>query len=342
MASTAEKSMDQLYRRLRELGVETPYVQKIALPSWWDESVAESASGYQETLLLLSRHLGLGMKSLQDGNSRPEFRDLGPCNFKKSKGVTEDDLKIARVISTRAAQIVAASVETPWQGVIPANGTAIRESILRSGAPWVGLKQLVDWCWSVGIPVLHISHFPKGAKKMHGMAANVDGRPVIVLCKNFKQEAWLLFDLAHELGHIVCGHVSPNGVLVDEQITEEDDGSDVQEAEANATAVEILTGDANCRFTAPGRWPNASQLAEMAKAYGHRHQVDPGHVALNYSNNRGSGFHALGSAALKEIHPRADAPRLVYEKMVAALNWGGIPEDSAEFLTKVSQPRHSP
>lgn len=341
MASTAEKPIEQLYRRLREVGVDTPYIKKTALPSWWDESVAESPSGYQETLLLLSRHLGLSIKSLQDDNCPPELRDLGPCNFKKSKGVTEDDLTISRAICTRAAQIAAASIQTPWQGAIPKSGALIRESILRTGAPWVGLSSLVDWCWLNGIPVLHVSHFPKSTRKMDGMAAVVEGRPVIVLCKRVKQEAWLLFILAHELGHIVRGHVSLNGVLVDEHVSKENDSTDEQESEANATAVEILTGNANCRFFSTGRWPNAQKLADMARTYGQRHQVDPGHVALNYSSNRGPDFLPLGNAALKLISPRGDAPKLLHEKMAAAMDWSGIPEDSAEFLMKVTDPHRS-
>ena len=28
------------------------------------------------------------------------------------------------------------------------------------------LTNLIDYCWSVGLPVLHISAFPPGAKKM--------------------------------------------------------------------------------------------------------------------------------------------------------------------------------
>jgi hypothetical protein len=338
MTTAAQNPMKGLYQRLRAVGFDTPFVQNTVLPSWWEDSVAQTQSGYQEGLLLLARHLGLSLTSLQDESAPLELRDFGPCNFKKTQGVSADDLAIARSICTRAAQIAAASIQTPWKGTIPADGSEIREDILRAGAPWVSLESLLDWCWSRGIPVLHVASFPRATKKMDGMAALVDGRPVIILCKNAKQEAWLLFILAHELGHIVRGHVSQNGVLVDEHIAK--DSTDVQETEANATATEILTGDSNCRFSSPGRWPNAKELADAAKAHGRIHQIDPGHIVLNYSNFRGPSFHALGNAALKLICPHPDATKLIHEKMAGNLDWSGIPEDSSEFLMRVSSPKH--
>jgi hypothetical protein len=337
MTATAQNPMKKLYQRLRAVGFDTPYVQNMALPSWWEDSAALSPSGYQEGLLILSRHLGLSLQSLQDESAPLELRDFGPCNFKKSKGVTEDELAIARAICTRAAQIAAASAQTRWQGEMPVNGSEIREAILSTGAKWVDLKSLLDWCWRNGIPVLHIASFPRSSRKMDGMAALVDGRPVIVLCKNAKQEAWLLFILAHELSHILRGHVSQNGVLVDEHIAK--DSTDEQESEANATAVEILTGDSDCRFSSPGRWPNAAKLAAAAKDHGRIHQVDPGHIVLNYSNFKGDAFHALGNAALRLIYPHSDAAKLIHENMAANLDWSGIPEDSSEFLMRVSSPK---
>lgn len=337
MTTTAQDPMKILYQRLRAVGFDTPYVRNFALPSWWDDGAAQNDSGYQEGLLLLSRHLGLSLKSLQDESAPLELREFGPCNFKKSEGVTEGDLAIARSICTRAAQIAAASIQTPWEGKVPVDGSEIREAILNTGARWVSLSSLLDWCWSNGIPVLHITSFPRSSKKMDGMAALVDGRPIIVLCKNVKQEAWLLFILAHELGHIVRGHVSQNGVLVDEHIAK--DSTDEQEAEANATAVEILTGDSGCRFSSPGRWLNAKKLAMAAKEHGRIHQIDPGHIVLNYSNYKGPSFHALGNAALKLICPHSDATKLIHEKMAANLDWSGIPEDCSEFLMRVSSPK---
>lgn len=169
---------------------------------------------------------------------------------------------------------------------------------------------------------------------MDGMAALIDGRPVIVLCKKNRQEAWLLFILAHELGHLVRAHVSQNGILIDENVA--NDSVDEQEQEANATAIEVLTGNSDCRFSTPGRWPNARQLAEMAQRHGRDHQIDPGHIILNYSDFKGKDFFRLGNAALQLLYPHADSISVVGEKMAENLDWSEIPEDSSEFLMRVA------
>ena len=77
----------------------------------------------------------------------------------------------------------------------------------------------------------------------------------------------------------------------------------------------------------------------MALEYAKKSQVDPGHIILNYSSNRGSSFHALGNAALAQLTPDADAPRVVHEVMASRLDWSAIPEDSSEFLMRITEPR---
>ena len=50
-----------------------------------------------------------------------------------------------------------------------------------------------------------------------------------------------LFILAHELGHIALGHIEEDGVLIDESM--DHNVQDQEEADANAFAIELLTGD---------------------------------------------------------------------------------------------------
>ena len=77
-----------------------------------------------------------------------------------------------------------------------------------------------------------------------------NGHCAVVLSKNAKHSAWLLFILTHELGHIVQGHVSRDGVLVDELV----DRSirDKEEKAANAFALELLTGTPELRVLPKG------------------------------------------------------------------------------------------
>jgi len=262
------------------------------------------------------------------------LRDFGTCKFKKRSDVSEDDLALARVLATRAAQLAASAVSIPAVA-FPVNASDIRQQILGDDAPWVGLDELLRYCWSIGLPVLHLDHFPKNAKRPDGFAARVNGRPVIVLCRHAKYSAWLLFILAHELGHLALGHVPDEGTLIDQGLDE--DSVDVEEQQANAFAIELLTGHRIRRIIAADRWPNAEGLARLAQELGRQAMIDPGHVVLNYAHSMEGSFFPVSNAALKLLEPNADAVAKVRTKMAENLDWSRLPEDSSEFLMGVTQ-----
>ena len=324
--------MPDLYRRLKAVGLTRTYVRKMIFPEWWDDQVADNPAGFLEGLLYLSRHAGLDLATLKDPSSSPSIRNFGICKYKKSAGVSDDQLSLARAIATRAAQLVSLATTAPVVP-LPSSPALMRREILGQGDHWIGLENLLEYCWSAGVPVLHVSSFPD-IRKPEGFAANVNGRPVIVLFKKATQPAWLLFILAHELGHLACGHVPEDGVLIDDDVDTNE--RDQEEDEANAFAFELLTGGIGTRFFASGRWPNAGELARFARETGLQRQVDPGHIVLNYAHTMGSGFFAVANAALKLLDPEADAPKLVRDQMAERIDWSMLPEDSSEFLMRLS------
>jgi hypothetical protein len=326
--------MSQLYGRLRRVGLTKPYVRDLAFPTWWDDEIASNPAGYAQGLLFLSRHLGLDLKSLQDSSAPVRLRDFGQCKFKKRDDVSEDELAMCRMMATRIAQLAAEAVENP-PGDLPANPAEIRQTILDNGAPWVGLTELLDYCWSLGIPVLHLDHFPKNFRRPDGFAARVKGRPVIVLCVRKKHPAWQLFILAHEIGHIALGHLVGDGTIIDDKVSE--DSQDGEEIEANTFATELLTGSSIGRFRALGRWPNAQALADDASQIGRQKMIDPGHIVLNYAYSMGTDFFAVGNAALTLLEPNADAVKTIRAKLAERLDWSRLPDETCEFLMRVTR-----
>jgi len=155
--------------------------------------------------------------------------DCVVCN-KLKKDTSIEDVRLAEVVALRAARVVSRSVRGESKSVPDA--LTLRHQILDGGVPWVGFQHLLGWCWSNGIAVMHVAEFPKATKKPHGFAAIVDGHPVTVLCWKEHRSSWLLFHLAHELGHIALGHVVDGRMLVDETI--ELDSQEEDEAAANA------------------------------------------------------------------------------------------------------------
>jgi IrrE N-terminal-like domain len=326
--------MSRLYGRLSRAGLSRQYVRSAALPGWWDDEIASNPAGYAHGLLLLSRHLGLDLSSLQDETAPVRLREFGPCKYKKRDDVSEDELAMCRMMATRAAQLAAEAMELPPQ-TVPASPAEIRQTILDSGAKWVGLPELLNYCWSIGSPVLHLDHFPPNARRPDGFAARVHGRPVVILCVRKKHPAWQLFILAHELGHIARGHIVDDGALLDDRVDEE--SPDAEEMEANTFAIELLTGSPNRQFRASERWPNAQELAKEGQRIGHMHMIDPGHVVLNYAHTMGPDFFAVANAALKRLEPHADAIGTIRAILADRLDWSRLPEDSSEFLMRVTR-----
>jgi hypothetical protein len=283
--------------------------------------------------MILSRFLGIDLTSLQSPKATLRLRDFGVCKYKKREGTTDSELVLSRVIATRAAQIAGAAVAHPYKP-LPGRASEIRQVILER-ARIVGFKGLLNYCWSRGIPVIHVNFFPKGAKRPDGFTLRLEGRPVIVLCRNESQRSWLLFILAHELGHLACGHVPENGALLDERLQE--NKPDQEEREADRFALELLTGRPTTRISIDGRWPNAQNLAEYAKSYSRLNHVDPGHVVLNYAHSMGPNFFGVARGALNVLYPAADALKIVRDKLSASLDWEQLPEDSSDFLMRITR-----
>jgi len=315
------------------VGFTKPYVTKVAaLPTWWDDSLWDDQPSSAVGHMHLSRHLGIDISTLQDPIAPLRLKDFGVCRFKKQSGTTEDELQLARVIATRAAQFAVAAIDRPYRPIPLA--VDLRATILEH-APCVGLTQLLDYCWDAGVPVLHVNNFPVDAKKKPmGFTLRVKGRPAIVLCLNKPQPAWLLFVLAHELGHLYHNHVPEDGALLDENVEENE--PDAEEAQADQYAIEVLTGQSRVPIVTSGSWPKAKTLADSAIEYGRRNQIDPGHLVLSCAYTIGSGFWAIANAALNILDPKPDVVGAITERFVANLDWGRLSEDSSEFLMRVT------
>lgn len=333
---TSENPMETLYERLATAGLTRNYAKQRVLPDWWDDRIARNPAGLQQAHGYVSKHLGIALSRLEDGRASLAPEQAGKVRLKARDGVSRGELSWAMSLSVRAAEMAAYAMETPYQPV--ADPARVRETLLQEERDWIDFGALLDFCWEAGIPVLQIERFPQGAKKMAGMAVVAGERPVIVLSKKHKHEAWLSFICAHELGHIARGHVSEGEPLADEKL-DLSSGNAKEEAEANAFAVALLTGGA--RFRSEGFVLKAKQLADTARDVASEHGIAPGVIVLNYvwclSRERDGSYYPLANAALNEIYPEAkDAQEIVRRKMNEHLPFGNLPEESAQFLRRLS------
>ncbi|EKM0566682.1 ImmA/IrrE family metallo-endopeptidase [Citrobacter freundii] len=326
---TIQKPMSRIYEKISNAGFNQAYI-KTLLPEWWDDSLAETPAGKQYASLHLARIFSLAPESLKDDSGSVSFCFDGHHRFKHRVDLGEDDLTVATAIAYSAARIASSNFGIDYDPDVDLDWTSVRAQLLKT-SPYVTLPALVRFCHMSGIPVVYIKNFPQKACKMAGMALMCAGRPVIILTQA-KKYGFMLFDLAHELGHIAKGHLkaSAEGVFVDRKI---DSGATADlEGEANSYAFGLMAGKESLRIVPKGRYLTAERLARAAKAYGEENSIDPTHVVLNY----GFSLQHWGVAtnALKYLCKGNPVDQEIVQRLLMEdIDLDSINDDDLELLT---------
>ncbi len=171
------------------------------------------------------------------------------------------------------------------------------------------------------------------------MVAYFHDRPVILVSRNERSPAWILFIIAHELGHILQGHLSTNGLLVDQDIQLESD--DAEENEANQAAAELLLGQSGISYDLWTKFLTGENLAAKAQQFAQKSQNDPGVIALNISWNRAQRANtkpeksiawATGNKALKILENDSNAPHQINRYLNQTIQWDSLRDESQDYL----------
>jgi len=250
--------------------------------------------------------------------------------------LSEDDVKQSALASFAVAigQIVLQATPSILAPAAKMGALDLRRLLLRN-RQFVDLQGLLGVCWSIGIPVVHLRVFPLQAKGMHAMAIRSNDRHAIFLARDADYPAAIAFDLAHELGHVVRGHLSNAMALIDsdevETVSREPDSDEV---EADRYALMLLTGQAVPDIRANITRFNARQLSRAAMASGQARRVEPGTLALCAAHRTAAWPTAF--AALRHIYSEAKPVwREVNAIAATQLDWDAIGEDASEYLSQV-------
>lgn len=325
------------FESLQAAGYPRAYVTRL-LPEWWDNSLLKTSAGAFQFALILKQRLGLDVNFGQDGNLAIDPR-AAHANFKHLAGTNAEELNVAASLGIALARLAVFATNVPYIK-LPADPAVIYAKIRKmSGRSTVDFEGLLDLCWLHGIPVLFLKEMPRNTKRMTGMAVMVDGRPAILLGFNYAQHSKQLFVLAHELAHIVCGHVQDNDVLVDEDIADVSEGlegraqvrRDDQEREADAFSLSLIR---NCRMDIIEQMPrlvgSAAVLAAEASRLGREAGVDYGHLILSYAKERDDWMKA--NQALNFIEQPVSAISLLQDRFMRNAALAAISEESTEHL----------
>ncbi len=322
------ESVRDLYQRLRRLGIDAGFVRSFVLPEWWQDELADVGANRALAEAYIAKQLGFSVDELRDAGRELRLPSLSAVRFKRYRNEVDDRVRVSALVAQRAAAALvrsAGGVLPPFEG--PQSARQVREAILRRSR-YVDLETLLDFCWGAGIPVLHLAHRPAGSKPFDGMAGFVDDRPLIVLATGRDSPPWLAFYVAHELGHIMVGHVRPGTqAWVDGTLTSTSGSS--PEREADRFACEVLTG-----FESPqikDLRAGALQLAVVASRSGPPRGIDPGVYALIYakSNNRWPA----AQAALRHMGLDAGGQRQVAARLRSHLRDADLSESEERILS---------
>src|SRR6202044_2275975 len=100
----------------------------------------------------------------------------------------------------------------PWPDLPDA--ITLRETILAQNR-LVDATALLTFCWAFGIPVIQLRLFPLKQKRMHAMTIKSGDRYAILLGLQTRYWAQIAYIIAHEISHILLGHLADSGSLLE-------------------------------------------------------------------------------------------------------------------------------
>ena len=317
-----------LIERLRKAGFSRAAIQA-AWPSWWTDEADASASGRAELRFALARRLGLEPKPLL--GERVEFVWNDEAKFKHLSAEDEEQKAALTSFGMSVGRLLLRATPAPATEIAPAD--ILRAAIL-AGNSFVDLSSLIATCWALRIPVIHLRVFPLEAKSMHAMVVKVDDRFAILLGRDAGYPAPVAFTLAHELGHVMLGHLADAPALVDLKDPALARDGDDQEDEADRFALTLLTGSPEPDIQTNLERFNAPTLAAAVLDAAPRYSVEPGTLALCLAHRRRAWPVAM--SALQFIYrERKPAWREVNGIADGELLWDELGDEAAYYLRNV-------
>lgn len=332
---TSSLSASRAYAQLRVRGYPRAFIEKL-LPDWWDNSLLRTSAGSLQFALILRQRLGLDVSFADSGDIDIRGSET-QRRYKHRVDTATSELEVAANLGLALAQLSSFATSQPY-AALPANPIALREIIVRtSGRPLVDFDGLLQTLWAHGIPVAFLDDLPKNRKRLTGMAATLAGRPVIILGLKHQQRARQLFVLAHELAHVLCGHVSEGGMLIDEDLPNVSDAItsvnarvDDEESQADQFALSTIRNGASARSVLLGEHHSPATLAAAAHIKGEELGIDPGHLILSFARERSEWM--MANQAMGFFPNTGGALDLIRDAFLANTDMERLSEENRDYL----------
>jgi hypothetical protein len=256
--------------------------------------------------------------------------------YKHRINASPESLQISTCIATAVAQAVVSAMRKPY---ILVNHT-FSNNVRNISQGKIGFSSLVAACWEAGVPVIPLRNFPVGIRKMDAAVIKVVNRPAIIISRKNSSRAWLSFIIAHELGHIVNGHLDADGSIIDvslqEQATYETGlSSDLQEREADSFALAMFGGEQTDSIISG--WPDrisAVDIAIRAREAAEDIGVESGHLVLRYAFRTRRWPDAMN--AMSFLSEDADPESELKSILARSLDFDLVSDDTKDYVCQIT------
>jgi hypothetical protein len=297
----AQHGFTSLMRRLSAAGFKPKFARVAVLPDWWAPACDDDASLLPDVEIRVARFIGASLEVVRDPAATLATPTYEGAHLRRVRDIDRDRLRSAIHAALQIGAAVLRSMETMTLRLPPKDPLAWRNEIKRGGAV-LQLGDVLSDLWARGIPVVHAATLP--TPSFQGLAAIVDGRPVIVLAHDLDEPARLAFIIAHEVAHVVHGDCSPDQPVVDEEEEVADDSPIEQRADDYAAA--FLTGGVEVPSIQATQYKD---LAIKAVAVEKKLGVDASSVVWAWA--RKTGNYALATMAAQALYRTKGGKRLL-------------------------------
>jgi hypothetical protein len=318
----------QLRRELREAGIANAAINAV-WPEWWSAEASGSLSATAELTYTVARRLGLSPRALFDGS--PQFLWHDSTKFKNLGTTTDREQAILASFGTAVGRCALSATEP---AVLPTtNAQDVRDAILQR-ARFVDLRELLIFCWATGIPVIKLRVFPLSQKRMQAMTVKVNGRYAILLGYESGYFARTAYILAHEIGHVLRGHLENSDSLLDMEDPLRTDDLDAEEVDADRAAFILLTGRENPQVLADRQTYSARQLAQAAVDATDQERTEPGILALCLGYATRKWKQTFGALKIIESGPQPVGD-LINQVAASQFDWQALSLANRDYLAHV-------
>ncbi len=321
--------MRDLYKRLAKVSFDETFLRSAVLPDWWEDELATVPYNRAAAEAAITGFLGFPIRVLRDAGAALAKPSVTGVCFKRNGNRPVEELAAALQVARQAAKIVTNTTHLP-AFTVGQSAKVVRDAILGSN-PTVTLGGLVEYCWSAGVPVLGVTEQPKKAKRFDGVAMFEHERPAIALSSNRDGPPWLAFHLAHELGHLMLGHVGPGELAIldaDLKAGVKDD----TELEADEFALEVLTGFPEGIHFKRGEH-KAHEVGPLAVKFAATKApaVDAGMIVLSYCKS--TAYWGIAQGALEAIGAATGGHEVIASALAEHLDYENLSEPESRFLS---------